>query len=61
MEKLSTIVNDLFVACGSKIANAFSLTAILEAKILKVLKLLKLLRFTTVLKYVYIIYIFYIK
>lgn len=48
MEKLSTIVNDLFVACGSKIANAFSLTAILEAKILK---LLKLLRFTTVLKY----------
>lgn len=33
MEKLSTMVNDLFVACGSKIVNAFSLIAILDAKI----------------------------
>ena len=33
MEKLSTIVNDLFVACGNKIANEFSLIAILDAKI----------------------------
>lgn len=33
MEKLSTIVNDLFVTCVSKIVNAFLLIAILDAKI----------------------------
>lgn len=33
MEKLSTIVNDLFVAHGSKIVTAFLLIAILDARL----------------------------
>lgn len=35
MEKLSTIVNDLFVAYGKKVVNVFLLIAVLDAKIYK--------------------------